>query len=51
MLLAHLGEGLASHRVWGAVARVLSEGRWLTPDLSGRAETADLAGAIVGALA
>jgi len=50
MLLAHLGESAASLRVWAAVAGVLEEGRFLTPDLGGRASARDLTRAIVGAL-
>ncbi len=50
MLLAHIGEAAACDRVWAAVTRVLEEGRWLTPDLGGRASTRDLTRAIIGAL-
>jgi isocitrate dehydrogenase (NAD+) len=50
MLLGHLGEADAERRVWQAVARVLKDGRWLTPDLGGTAGTADVARAIVDAL-
>ncbi len=51
MLLGHLGETDAEARVWQAVARVLQEGRCLTPDLGGRASTRDVTRAIVSALA
>jgi isocitrate dehydrogenase (NAD+) len=51
MLLGHIGERAAERRVRDAVARVLREGRWLTPDLGGTAGTAGLARAITGALA
>jgi isocitrate dehydrogenase (NAD+) len=50
MLLGHLGEVAASRRVWAAVARVLKERRWFTPDLGGMAGTTDLTRAIVDAL-
>jgi isocitrate dehydrogenase (NAD+) len=50
MLLGHLGEADAERRVWAAVGRVLKEGRWLTPDLGGRARTADVTRAIVAAM-
>jgi len=50
MLLGHLGEHEAEARVRTGVTHVLQEGRWLTPDLGGRARTADVAKAIVGAL-
>lgn len=51
MLLAHLGEAPAADRVRTAVARTLQAGRWLTPDLGGTARTADVARALVDALA
>jgi isocitrate/isopropylmalate dehydrogenase len=50
MLLRHLGETAAAQRVGEAVARVLHEGRWLTPDLGGNAGTAEVTRAIVEAL-
>jgi isocitrate dehydrogenase (NAD+) len=50
MLLGHLGEGEASKRVQSAVATVLKQGRWLTPDLGGKARTADVTKAIVDTL-
>jgi isocitrate dehydrogenase (NAD+) len=50
MLLRHLDEADAARRVQAAVSAVLREGRWLTPDLGGRARTADLARAIAGSL-
>jgi isocitrate dehydrogenase (NAD+) len=50
MLLGHLGELEAETRIWRAVADVLKEGRWLTPDLGGKARTADLTRATVSAL-
>jgi len=50
MLLDHLGEMNAAARVRAAAASVLQEGRWLTPDLGGVANTAELTRAVVGAL-
>lgn len=50
MLLGHLGELDAERRIWQAVADVLKEGRWLTPDLGGHARTTDLTRAIISAL-
>jgi isocitrate dehydrogenase (NAD+) len=50
LLLRHLGEAIAAQRVQAGVSAVLREGRWLTPDLGGRAHTGDVARAIVGAL-
>jgi isocitrate dehydrogenase (NAD+) len=51
MLLDHLGEPAAAGRVRDAVARVLADGRDLTPDLGGSAGTARLGQALVAALA
>ena len=50
ILLGHLGEGEAAKRVQAAVATVLKQGRWLTPDLGGRARTAEVTSAIVDTL-
>ncbi|MGE5851017.1 MAG: isocitrate/isopropylmalate dehydrogenase family protein [Candidatus Methylomirabilota bacterium] len=50
ILLGHLGELDAERRIWQAVADVLKEGRWLTPDLGGHARTTDLTRAIISAL-
>ncbi|MBI4736881.1 MAG: isocitrate/isopropylmalate dehydrogenase family protein [candidate division NC10 bacterium] len=50
MLLGHLGEAAAERRIWEAVARVLREGRHLTPDLGGHARTTDVTRAIIAAL-
>jgi len=50
MLLGHLGEVEAGQHVQEAVTTVLRDARCLTPDLGGRARTADLTRAIVGAL-
>ena len=50
MLLDHLGESEAAGRVQAAVASVLREDRWLTPDLGGVANTAELTRAVVAAI-
>ncbi|HSE94346.1 MAG TPA: isocitrate/isopropylmalate dehydrogenase family protein [Methylomirabilota bacterium] len=50
MLLGRVGEPAAENRVWDAVAQVLREGRWLTPDLGGAARTEDLTRALVDAV-
>jgi isocitrate dehydrogenase (NAD+) len=46
MMLRHLAETDAADRVEAAVARLLEEGRTLTPDLGGFAGTMDVAGAV-----
>jgi isocitrate dehydrogenase (NAD+) len=46
LLLEHLGETAAAERVRAAVAAALAEERWHTPDLGGRASTAELTRAI-----
>ncbi len=46
LLLEHLAETEAATRVRRAVAAVLREGRCLTPDLGGRATTAEITQAI-----
>jgi isocitrate dehydrogenase (NAD+) len=50
MLLDHLGEHAAAERIRHGVARVLSEGRTLTPDLDGKATTSELTSAICRAI-
>ena len=50
MLLGHLGEVVAAQRLREAVVTGLRDARCLTPDLGGRARTADLTRTIVGAL-
>jgi isocitrate dehydrogenase (NAD+) len=49
-LLESLGHGEAAARIQGAIARVLTERRALTPDLGGEATTSEMAEAIVAAL-
>lgn len=50
MLLRHLGEGEAAGLVEQAAARVVAEGRTLTPDAGGTAGTSEVAAAIIAAL-
>jgi tartrate dehydrogenase/decarboxylase/D-malate dehydrogenase len=50
LMLDHLGLTDAAHRVRGAVAQVLAEGRVKTPDLGGTATTADVGAAVLAAL-
>ncbi len=47
MMLDHLGEAEAAKRVDQAVARCLSDGRVLTPDLGGSASTSQVADEVV----
>jgi tartrate dehydrogenase/decarboxylase / D-malate dehydrogenase len=50
MMLDHLGEREAHDRVMAAVGRTLAEGVVRTPDLGGRATTAEMAAAVRAAL-
>jgi tartrate dehydrogenase/decarboxylase/D-malate dehydrogenase len=50
MMLDHLGETVAAQAINTAVEKVLAEGAVLTPDLGGRATTADLGTAIARTL-
>ncbi|HZO90469.1 MAG TPA: isocitrate dehydrogenase (NAD(+)) [Chthonomonadaceae bacterium] len=50
MMLAHLGEHSAAHRVQHAVEAVLREGKTLTADLGGTAKTSEITDAIIAAL-
>jgi len=50
LLLDHLGESAAHDRIVAAITRVLAEGGPRTPDLGGRATTAEVARAIRDAL-
>lgn len=47
MMLEYLGEGQTAARIRAALEAVLAEGRAVTPDLGGRATTADMTAAIV----
>jgi 3-isopropylmalate dehydrogenase len=50
MMLDHLGKGAAAQRVRAAVARVLAQGATRTPDLGGKATTAEVGRAVRDAL-
>ena len=50
MMLKHLEEGEAAHRVERAVGKVLEDGRTMTGDLGGTATTTDITDAIIAAL-
>src|SRR5262249_6234593 len=50
LMLDHLGEREAHDRVMAAVGRTLAEGAVRTPDLGGRATTAEMATAVRGSL-
>jgi tartrate dehydrogenase/decarboxylase/D-malate dehydrogenase len=50
MMLDHLGETVAAQAINATVEKVLAEGAVRTPDLGGRATTADLGTAIADAL-
>ncbi len=50
LMLDHLGLTEAAHRVRGAVATVLADGRANTPDLGGTATTADVGAAVLAAV-
>jgi tartrate dehydrogenase/decarboxylase/D-malate dehydrogenase len=51
LMLQHLGFPDAAQRLEAAIARIVSEGRTLTPDLGGSATTTELGDAIVEATA
>jgi isocitrate dehydrogenase (NAD+) len=50
MMLTHLDEDQAAHRIQRAVEKVLAEGKTLTGDLGGTATTTDITAAIIAAL-
>jgi tartrate dehydrogenase/decarboxylase/D-malate dehydrogenase len=50
MMLDHLGEKAAADRLMKAVERVTAEKRFHTPDLGGKARTADVTAAVVEAI-
>ena len=50
MMLEHLGEHAAHHRILQAIESVLSDERVKTPDLGGTATTADMTKAVTAAL-
>lgn len=50
MMLAHLGEDEAAHRIQHAVEKVLAAGEVMTGDLGGTAKTSEITDAIIAAL-
>jgi tartrate dehydrogenase/decarboxylase/D-malate dehydrogenase len=50
MMLDHLGERAVHDRILGAISRVLEKGEVRTPDIGGKAGTAELAAAVRAAL-
>ena len=50
MMLEHLGEKDAAGRLMKAIERVTADKRFHTPDLGGKARTADVTAAIVDAI-
>jgi tartrate dehydrogenase/decarboxylase/D-malate dehydrogenase len=50
MMLEHLGEGAAAQRLMKAIERVTADPRFHTPDLGGKARTADVTAAVVAAI-
>jgi tartrate dehydrogenase/decarboxylase/D-malate dehydrogenase len=50
MMLEHLGERAAHNRIIAAIEGVLSDERVKTPDLGGKATTADMAKAVTAAM-
>ena len=50
MLLEHLGENAAASRLMGAIEWVTADPRFHTPDLGGRARTADVTAAVIDAI-
>ncbi|MBR1222798.1 tartrate dehydrogenase [Bradyrhizobium sp. U87765 SZCCT0131] len=50
MLLDHLGEAAAARRLMAAIERVTGDTRFHTPDLGGRARTADVTAAVIDAI-
>jgi tartrate dehydrogenase/decarboxylase/D-malate dehydrogenase len=50
MMLENLGHADAARAIEDAIARVLAEGKVLTPDLGGSASTAELGKAIADAI-
>jgi tartrate dehydrogenase/decarboxylase / D-malate dehydrogenase len=50
MMLEHLGETAAATRLMKAIERVTADSRFHTPDLGGKARTADVTAAVVAAI-
>ena len=50
MMLEHLGEGKAATRLMKAIERVTADKRFHTPDLGGKAKTAEVTAAVIAAV-
>ena len=50
MMLDHLGEKRAADRLMAAIERVTADPRFHTPDLGGKARTADVTAAVIDAI-
>jgi tartrate dehydrogenase/decarboxylase/D-malate dehydrogenase len=50
LMLEHLGEKAAGYRLMKAVERVTADNRFHTPDLGGKAKTADVTAAVIDAI-
>ena len=50
MMLEHLGEKAAADRLMRAIERVTADKRFHTPDLGGKATTADVTAAVIEAI-
>jgi tartrate dehydrogenase/decarboxylase / D-malate dehydrogenase len=50
MMLEHLGEKAAAERLMQAIERVTADPRFHTPDLGGKARTADVTAAVIAAI-
>ncbi len=50
MMLEHLGEQAAADRLMKAIERVTADARFHTPDLGGKARTADVTAAVIDAI-
>jgi tartrate dehydrogenase/decarboxylase/D-malate dehydrogenase len=50
MMLEHLGEKPAADRLMQAIERVTADPRFHTPDLGGKARTADVTAAVIAAI-
>jgi tartrate dehydrogenase/decarboxylase/D-malate dehydrogenase len=50
MMLQHLGEGPAADRLMAAIERVTGDTRFHTPDLGGKARTADVTAGVIEAI-
>ena len=50
MMLEHLGEKAAAGRLMKAIGRVTADKRFHTPDLGGKARTADVTAAVIDAI-